>query len=127
MSGPFFRDLRPLAGGGLIWLLLAVSVALTGLAHAWRGLDFSKGVLIGSAVISLNVVWTRSVVRKALYEHRSGGLLTWAYVVKLGLTALVLYAAIFHLRADPIGILAGFTALLLTSVAAMAAGARPPR
>ncbi len=102
-------------GGGIVWLLLACAAALTLGAYAWAGLDFAKGVLVGSAVICLNFGWTKVAVRKVLYEQASRSILTWAYVAKLGVTAVVLYVAIFDFGIKPAGILVGVSALLILS------------
>ena len=105
-------------GRGLPWLLLAFCVALSAAAHAWRGVDFARGVLIGSAVVSLNFIWTGRVVAGILAARKAGAAVLLTLGAKLGLSALVLYLALIELRVDPIGVLAGLTAALAACVAA---------
>ncbi|MCH7479571.1 MAG: ATP synthase subunit I, partial [SAR324 cluster bacterium] len=76
-------------------LLVAVSAVLAGGAYLWRGLDFSLGVLLGSAIIVLNLVWTIRVVQAVMVSSQPKTRLAFSYVSKLGLTAVVLLVALY--------------------------------
>lgn len=95
-------------------LLVAVSAVLAGGAYLWRGLDFSLGVLLGSAIIVLNLVWTIRVVQAVMVSSQPKTRLAFSYVSKLGLTAVVLLVAILKFNLDPIGILVGISSLFVS-------------
>lgn len=97
-------------------LLVAVSAVLAGGAYLWRGLDFSLGVLLGSAIIVLNLVWTIRVVQAVMVSSQPKIRLAFSYVSKLGLTAVVLLVAILKFNLDPIGILVGISSLFVSGV-----------
>ena len=97
-------------------LLVAVSAVLAGGAYLWRGLDFSLGVLLGSAIIVLNLAWTIRVVQAVLVSSQPKIRLAFSYVSKLGLTAVVLLVAILKFNLDPIGILVGISSLFVSGV-----------
>ena len=97
-------------------LLVAVSAVLAGGAYLWCGLDFSLGVLLGSAIIVLNLVWTIRVVQAVMVSSQPKIRLAFSYVSKLGLTAVVLLVAILKFNLDPIGILVGISSLFVSGV-----------
>ncbi|MBI4083134.1 MAG: ATP synthase subunit I [Candidatus Lambdaproteobacteria bacterium] len=115
-------------GRGLPWLLLAFCVAISAAAQAWRGVDFARGVLIGSAVVTLNFIWTGRVVAGILERRKAGAAVLLTLAAKLGLSALALYLALIELRVEPSGVLAGLTAALAACIAAAVLGrSRAPR
>ena len=87
------------------------------------GIDFSVGVALGCSVVGLNYVWTRSVVRRVLQGDSSKARVVLTYMVKLGLTVLVLFLAILRLEVDPLAILVGVTSLFVAVMVAFAFGA----
>lgn len=100
-----------------IYLLLgAVTVVLAGGAWAWAGIDMAQGVLLGCAVIALNLLGTAHFVGAVLAEHRYKGRLIASLTVKLALTLVVLYIAVSRLDMSPVGIVIGLSSMLIVSL-----------
>ena len=98
------------------WQLVAVGAVILAVSAWLAGLDFAVGVLLGFGVILLNFIWTKSAVRSVLFSERPRGLLTLSFLVKFGITGVVLFYAILRLQVDAIGVLVGLSSLLLASV-----------
>jgi ATP synthase I chain len=100
-----------------IFLLLgAVTVALAGGTWAWAGLDTARGVLLGCAVVALNLLGTAHFVGAVLAERRFKGRLIASLTVKLGLTLAVLYIAVSRWDMSPLGIVIGLSSMLIVSL-----------
>ena len=98
------------------WLLVGVGAVLLA-GSAWLGgLDFGVGVLLGFAIVLLNFIWTKKAVRSILFSDRPRALLTLSFLVKFGITGVVLFYAILRLQVDAIGVLIGLSSLVLASV-----------
>lgn len=96
------------------WLLLASSLLLIGGGYFWRGIDFSLGVLLGSAIVGLNYLWTRRVISKALQGDHPRSRIGFSLLFKFGLTALVLYFAVVQFGIDAMGIVVGVSVLVIS-------------
>jgi len=116
----------------LFAILIAVAAVFVAGGFLWGylsrgelrgGIDFSTGVALGCFLVGLNYVWTRSVVRRVLRGDSSRARVVLTYVVKLGLTVLVLFLAILQLGVDPLAILVGVTSLFVAVMVAFAFGA----
>ena len=105
---PIFRRFM-----GVLWAVAAATV-LGG--FLWRGLDFAVGALLGSLIVGLNLLWTRNVVRKALASGQPRPHFIVSYVLKFAVSVAVLFVAIIQFHMDALGILAGVSALLVTSL-----------
>lgn len=98
------------------WLLVGVGAVLLA-GSAWLGgLDFGVGVLLGFAIVLLNFIWTKKAVKSILFSDRPRALLTLSFLVKFGITGVVLFYAILRLQVDAIGVLIGLSSLVLASV-----------
>jgi hypothetical protein len=97
-------------------LLGAVTVALTGGAWAWAGLDTAEGVLLGCAIVAFNLLGTAHFVGAVLAERRFKGRLIASLTVKLGLTLVVLYIAVSRWGMSPVGIVIGLSSMLIVSL-----------
>ena len=104
--------------------LAAISAALVALAWLLGGLDMAEGALLGCALVGLNLVGTVALIRLVLRDRRYKALLFVSFIVKFGLTMVVLYLAIVRYGMSAIGILIGLSAMLLTSL--LYAAMRPP-
>ncbi len=96
------------------WLLAAVSLLLVGGSYFWWGIDFAAGVLLGSGIVGLNFWWTRRVISKALRDDSPKAILWISFLSKFGVTIAILFLAILRLGIDPLGILVGVSALVIT-------------
>jgi hypothetical protein len=96
-----------------LWALVGASLALTGWALLWKGVDFAAGVTLGCLVAGLNIAWTRMVISRALRGERTKARVLIAYIAKFGFTVLLLFLAILRFRIDPLAILVGVSALLV--------------
>ena len=100
-----------------IYLLLGiVTAALAGGTWAWGGLDMAEAVLLGCAVIALNLLGTAQFVAAVLSERRYKGRLIASLTIKLGLTLVVLYIAVSRLAMSPVGIVIGLSSMLIVSL-----------
>lgn len=97
-------------------LLYATSVATVLIGYFWRGLDFALAALLGSLIVGINLIWTRNVVRKALASGQPRPHFIVSVLLKFAVSVAVLFFAILRFNMDPLGILAGISALLLTSI-----------
>ena len=112
----------------LYWTVFGISVALMALAYALGGLDMAKGALLGCVLVGINLMGTVAFIRMVLRDRRYKALLIASFIVKFGLTMVVLYVAILRLDMSALGILIGLSAMLLASLlyAAMNRGQEPP-
>ena len=108
---------KPLGGLRLfLWLLLLVSAVLVAGAYLLRGIDFSLGVLLGSVIVVLNYIWSIRVFSRILGETPPKARLGVSWVLKFGVTALVLYVAVVRLGIQPVGIIVGVSAVVITGL-----------
>ena len=98
-----------------LYLFLS-GAGVVGVAWAAAGLDFTLGVLLGFIVVLLNVFWTKNLVKTILLTGKSPKLFTFFYIFKFALTAGVLIVAIARFEMDPLGVLAGLSALMLATL-----------
>lgn len=98
-------------------MLLGVSLLLIVASYLWQGIDFAVGVLLGSGIVGLNFWLTRRAVVKALRDNHSKALLWISFLSKFGITVIILFIAILRLHIDPLGILVGISALVVTGFA----------
>lgn len=78
----------------------------------WSGFDFLKGVLLGFLIVLLNAIWTKKLVSSLLFGGSPKALSTGLFMLKFGLTAVVLYLAIMKFRIDPLAVLIGLSSLM---------------
>ena len=102
---------------GFLVILTGVGAALTVAAYLWRGVDFAEGVLLGCALVGLNLYWMARSVSAAMQAQAPRVRVAVSYALRFGLSVLVLYAAIVELGMHPMGIVVGVTSLLIASVA----------
>lgn len=108
---------KPLGGLRLFSrLLLIVSAVLVAGAYLLRGIDFSLGVLLGSGIVVLNYLWSIRVFSRILGEAQSRARLGVSWVLKFGVTALVLYVAVVRLGMQPVGIIVGVSAVVIAGL-----------
>ena len=108
---------KPLGGLRLFTrLLLLVSAALVAGAYLLWGFDFSLGVLLGSGIVVLSFLWSIRVFSSILREPHSRARLGISWVLKLGVTALVLYVAVVRLGMQPVGIMVGVSAVVIAGL-----------
>jgi len=98
------------------WLLVGVGAVLLAGGLWLGGLDFSVGVLLGFVIVLLNFIWTKKAVKSILFSDRPRALLTLSFLVKFGITGVVLFYTILRLQVDAMGVLIGLSSLVLASV-----------
>lgn len=97
-------------------LLVLVSLGFIGLGFLLGGVDFALGVLVGSSLMVLNFLWTRRAVTNAMEAEKPRASVGIAYALKLGVTGVLIYSAIFIFGIHPVGLLVGLSSLVITSV-----------
>ena len=97
------------------WLIVGSGAVLLALGAALGGIDFAAAVLLGFLIVLLNFYWTKKAVKSVLFSGQPRGLLTLSFLVKFGLTGVVLFYAILRLNVDAVGVLVGLSALALAS------------
>lgn len=108
---------KPLGGLRLFSrLLLLVSAVLVAGAYMLLGIDFSLGVLLGSGIVVLNYFWSVRVFSRILEEAQPKVRLGLSWVMKFGVTALVLYVAVVQLDMQPVGIMVGVSAVVIAGL-----------
>ncbi|MDH4120580.1 MAG: ATP synthase subunit I [Deltaproteobacteria bacterium] len=105
---------------------LLYSAALASLAWVGVGVDFFRAVLIGCGIVGFNIFGLHSALQGAWPLPGQGstdgppsalqGRLTFSYLLRLTLTGMVLFLGITEYGVDPIGLLAGLSAMPLTAV-----------
>lgn len=94
-------------------LLLVGSAVLFAVGGAiWGGVDFAAAVLIGSGVVILNFWWTKRLVQSVVFDSKPKALLTLSYLIKLGLSAWVLYLTIVTVALPSLGVVLGISCLV---------------
>jgi hypothetical protein len=108
---------KPLGGLRLFtWLLLLVSATLVAGGYLLWGIDFSLGVLLGSGIVVLSYLWSIRVFSNILGEAHSRARLGFSWVLKFGVTALVLYVAVVQMGMHPVGIMIGVSAVVIAGL-----------
>jgi hypothetical protein len=105
----------PAALRGFFLILIACGALFTAGGAWWGGVDFAGGVLLGFLIVAINAWWTKRLVRSLLLDRKPRMFLTLSFVVKLGLTAAVLFFAILRLGVDAVGVAVGLSSLLIAS------------
>ena len=85
-------------------------------AYLLEGIDFSLGVLLGSGIVVLNYFWSIRVYSRMLGEDHSRARFGISWALKFGVTALILYVAVVHLRLHPVGIILGVSSVVLAGL-----------
>lgn len=89
-------------------LLLA---ALVLLGYLFKSGRFSLSILAGGMIVLANSYWLRRIVKRALSlePQRASRYAQIRYLIRLGITGLILYALIVLAGADIIGLLLGLS------------------
>jgi hypothetical protein len=97
------------------WLILASGAVLLALGAGLGGVDFAAAVLLGFLIVLLNFYWTKKAVISVLFSGQARSLLAVSFLVKFGVTGVVLFYAILRLNVDAVGVLVGLSSLALAS------------
>lgn len=91
-------------------LLILVSGILF-LIITFLELDFLVSTLLGSTITGLNFFWTRRLIPALFSEKHVRGRVLLFYLLKFGISILVLYYAIVWYSIPPVGVLIGISNL----------------
>src|SRR4051794_24526443 len=98
------------------WSILALLNAAGAIFGSSR---FAFGIAAGGILSLLNLYWLESILVRALAMH-SGKAARYSqvrYLLRLGITGIVLYILIVKAHADVFGILAGLSVVVLAVIA----------
>ena len=83
-------------------------------AFLWGGLDFAAATLLGFLVVSANLYWTKNLAETVLFgQNRGKSWVLLVFMVKFGITALILFYALVRLKMDPIGVIIGLSGVVV--------------
>ena len=98
------------------YMLWGVGVILI-LTSFWYGMDFLISVAIGVVIVALNFALTRKAVRQVLTsESHAKNKMLFLYLLKIGISAILIYFAIFQFGISAIGILIGLSSLFIAVI-----------
>ncbi len=100
-------------------LNIAVSVSsllLLGGGYAVKGLDFSKGVLLGLTVVVINYFGLIRIIRKMVSDQKIKAIHVIAHIVWFMLSVGILFCAVYFLHINPIGIAFGLSAIFIATI-----------
>ncbi|MBF0280843.1 MAG: hypothetical protein HQM13_23830 [SAR324 cluster bacterium] len=93
-------------------ILIIVSIVIA-LATALFRLDFLPAVLLGLAVVGLNFFLTRQILLRVLLFKDLKRRMFVLYLLKLGISAVVLYIAIVSFQLSGLGVLIGLSNIVI--------------
>lgn len=97
----------------ITFILITVSLLIV-LGTAFFKVDFVPGVLLGCLVVVLNFYLTRRILSRLLMFKDLKRRMLVLYLLKLGLSGIVLYLAIVHFRLPGLAVLIGLSNILIT-------------
>lgn len=93
-------------------ILIIVSVLLVGVVPFLQ-LDFLDGTLLGVAIVGFNFYLTRRTLLNVFFSEGFKGRVIILYVLKLGISGLILFLAIVHFEFSRIGLLIGLSNIVI--------------
>ena len=97
----------------ITFILITVSLLIV-LGTAFFKVDFVPGVLLGCLVVVLNFYLTRRILSRLMMFKDLKRRMLVLYLLKLGLSGIVLYLAIVQFRLPGLAILIGLSNILIT-------------
>lgn len=96
--------------------LLGVFAVFIGGGYWYDGLDFAKGTLVGCFVVAINFFVSQRLVGNLILEKSLKPYLLIAYLMKFGVSALILFVAIVKFKVDEVGVMLGLSSILLSTM-----------
>jgi uncharacterized membrane protein len=96
-------------------LLIVFGVFIAG-SYWFRGVDFAKGTLLGCVVVAINFFVSQRLVGQLMLEQKLKPGILVIYVLKFGISGLILFLAITKWQVDIIGIMFGLSSIVVASV-----------
>ena len=96
----------------LEYILWGVGIFLVAGAF-WYNTDFLIAVSIGVVIVIVNFVLTRKAVGQLVNNGNTKNKMLFLYLLKMGVSAILIYFAILHFEVSPIGILLGISSLII--------------
>lgn len=93
-------------------LLIVGTVVVIGIA-AWINLDILPATLLGCGIVGINFYWTRHFFRKILAQKNIGRRSLVFFLLKFGVSVLVLYVAIIEVKISGLGLLLGLSNIVV--------------
>jgi F0F1-type ATP synthase assembly protein I len=96
--------------------LLVIFAILAAGSYWFAGVDFAKGTLLGCLVVAINFFISQRLVARLMLEKSVKPGLLIAYLLKLGLSGLILFVAVVRWQTDVVGIMLGLSSVLFSSI-----------
>ena len=96
-------------------LLVVFGVFIAG-SYWFRGVDFAKGTLLGCVVVAFNFFVSQRLVGQLMLEQKLNPGILVIYLLKFGLSGLLLFLAITKWQVDILGIMLGLSSIVVASV-----------
>jgi hypothetical protein len=97
--------------------LLAIFAIFVAGGYWFGGLDFAKGTLLGCVVVAINFFVSQRLVELLVLEKSLKPGVIIAYLLKFGLSGLLIFVAVVKWGLNIPGIMLGLSSVLLASVA----------
>lgn len=97
-------------------LLTVFGVFIAG-SYWFRGVDFAKGTLLGCVVVAINFFISQRLVGQLMLEQSLKPGLLFIYLLKFGISGLIIFLAVTRWQIDIPGIMLGLSSILVASVA----------
>lgn len=81
------------------------------------GLDFTKATLLGCLVVAINFFVSQRLIARVIVEKRIPIVSLLLYMLKLGISGLIIYLAIKY-KYDPWGLMLGLTSIFFATMIA---------
>ncbi len=97
-------------------LLLVFGLFVAG-GYWFSGVDFAKGTLLGCVVVAINFFVSQRLVGQLMLEQSLKPGLLVIYLLKFGISGLIIFLAVTRWQIDIPGIMLGLSSILVASVA----------
>lgn len=103
----------------VVYLSIAIWIGLCLLSLPLGGWDYGLGIFVGGAIVFINFNWMHSQAKVAVMMNgrKASAYMIIKYLLRLAVTAAVIYALIVHTRVNIPALLIGISTVMLSILA----------
>ena len=103
----------------VVYLSIAIWIGLCLLSLPLGGWDYGLGIFVGGAIVFVNFNWMHSQAKVAVMMNgrKASAYMVVKYLLRLAVTAAVIYALIVHTRVNIPALLIGISTVMLSILA----------